>query len=105
MIDLDRIKELSAKGESLMVEFKGEEHGQLSDREIYDAVVCLANTDGGLILIGVEDDGRLTGARPRHGKTTDTTKLQAAIFNNTEPRINTRISLVPIPRAHIITIP
>ena len=104
MIDLDRIKELSAKGESLMVEFKGEEHGQLSDREIYDAVVCLANTDGGLILIGVEDDGRLTGARPRHGKTTDTAKLQAAIFNNTEPRINTRISLVPIPRAHIITI-
>ncbi len=65
------IQSFIAAGESLTVEFKGEERTSLSDREIYEAVVCLANTDGGVIIIGVEDDRRITGARPRHGKTTD----------------------------------
>lgn len=80
-------------GESLRVEFKGEQRAPLSDREIYEVVVCLANTEGGVLLIGVEKDGRATGARPRHGATTDPYRLQAAIFNNTEPPVNTRVSL------------
>ena len=58
MIDYDDVKKLASKGETLTVEFKGEERGQISDKEIYETVVCLANGDGGIILIGVEDDGR-----------------------------------------------
>jgi ATP-dependent DNA helicase RecG len=98
------IQNLIAAGESLTVEFKGEERTPLSDREIYEAVVCLANTDGGVLLIGVEDDRRMTGARPRHGKSTDPSRLQAAVFNNTEPRINTRVSVVPTPSGIVIAI-
>ena len=98
------IQQLIAGGETLAVEFKGEERAALSDREIYEAIVCLANTDGGTLLIGVEDDRRITGARPRHGNTTDPSRLQAAIFNNTEPRINTRISLVATPSGNVLAI-
>lgn len=103
-MDYDDIKKLISKGESLTLEFKGEGRNQFGDREIYETVVCLANGDGGTILIGVEDNGQITGARFRHGKTTDPMKLQAAIFNNTEPRINTRISLISTPKGNIINI-
>lgn len=90
------IKSLIAEGEKLTVEFKGEEREAFNDRALYENVVCLANGEGGTLLIGVEDDGRVTGARPRHGNSTEMQKLQAAIFNNTEPRINTRISVVAV---------
>ena len=70
MIDIDAslVRQLLRAGESLTVEFKSDRQRQLSDRELYEAVVCLANTQGGTILIGVEDDGRPTGAQPRHGQ-------------------------------------
>ncbi|MEX2491215.1 MAG: ATP-binding protein [Nitrospirales bacterium] len=88
----------------MRLEFKGEERGGINDREIYESVVCLANAEGGRLLIGVEDDGRITGAKPRHGTSTDATKLQAAIFNNTEPRINSRVSLIPTSQGNVISI-
>ena len=93
MIDIARLEQLVASGEALDVEFKSDRH-RISDSDIYEEVVALANASGGVLLIGVEDDGAVTGAKPRHGKTTDPIKLQAAIFNNTVPSINTRISVV-----------
>ena len=74
-MDTTTIEQYIRAGESLKVEFKGEQRESLSDREIYETVVCLANADGGILLIGVENDGRLTGARPRHGATTDPYRL------------------------------
>jgi ATP-dependent DNA helicase RecG len=98
------LQSLIAAGETLTAEFKGEEREAFNDRSLYENVVCLANGEGGALLIGVEDDGRVTGARPRHGATTDPSKLQAAIFNNTEPRINTRIAVVPVTGLPVIAI-
>jgi ATP-dependent DNA helicase RecG len=103
-MEVEELRKLIANGESLTLEFKGEERGAISDREIYEAIVCLANVDGGTLLIGVENDGRITGARPRHGTTTDSGKLQAAIFNNTEPRINARVSVIPAGEGDVIAI-
>ena len=59
-MDTTTIEQYIRAGESLKVEFKEEQRESLSDREIYEAVVCLANADGGILLIGVENDGRLT---------------------------------------------
>jgi ATP-dependent DNA helicase RecG len=87
------IGRLIAAGESLTVEFKGESRRSLPDREVYENVVCLANTEGGVLLIGVEDDGSVTGARPRHGSTIEPHRLGAAIRNNTAPPIGTRASV------------
>ncbi|MBK7251601.1 MAG: winged helix-turn-helix transcriptional regulator [Gammaproteobacteria bacterium] len=78
----ERLRSLIAAGESLNVEFKGEERGPLNDRDLVEAVVCLANrigTEPAWLLVGVEDDGRITGARPRHGSTTEVYKLAALI--------------------------
>ncbi len=86
----ETLRGLIADGESLSVEFKGEEHAALNDRDLVEAVVCLANRLGdepALLLVGVEDDGRITGARPRHGTATDTDKLAALVAGRTRPAL------------------
>lgn len=102
-MDANQLQSILQAGESLSVEFKSD-RGNISDSRIYEEVVALANTEGGVLLLGVEDDGTVTGAKPRHGRTTDTTKLRAAIFNNTVPNVNTRISLVPYPQGPVLVI-
>lgn len=46
--------------ETLEVEFKSD-RAKLSDSDLVDAVVAFANTAGGTIYLGVEDDGTVTG--------------------------------------------
>ena len=55
------------------------------------AVVCLANTQGGRIYVGVEDDGRITGLQPRHR---DPSGMAALIFNQTNPPQSVRVSIL-----------
>ena len=47
--------------ESLTVEFKSEQRRLQSDDEIVDNVVALANTQGGTLYLGIEDNGIVTG--------------------------------------------
>ena len=79
----DRAKKLIAAGETLDVELKGKERTPLSDSELVEAVICLSNRSGsqsGWLFVGVEDDGRITGARPRHGTgRTDPLRVQDLI--------------------------
>ena len=51
--------------ETLSKEFKSDIKG-LPDSELVEAVVALANTDGGHVYLGVEDDGTPTGAQRKH---------------------------------------
>jgi len=69
-----------AGGETLMVEFKSDQ-GPLPDADLIETVACLANGQGGTLLIGVEDDGRVTGLHPRHRSASAT--LVAFIANRT----------------------
>jgi ATP-dependent DNA helicase RecG len=59
------LRELIAGGETLTVEFKSD-RGPLPDADLIETVVCLANGQGGMLLLGIEDDGRITGLHPRH---------------------------------------
>ena len=77
------IESLIAGGETYTVEFKSD----VNDDELTEASVCLANGDGGQILIGVADDGTLVGARARHGDTTEPRRLEALIANKTSPAL------------------
>jgi|GEM_PF-3298765 len=79
---------LIADGETLALEFKGESKKQLSDRELVLVCVCMTNTTAGSLLIGVEKDGTISGAKPRHGTYTDPSKLSALIRNSTMPPID-----------------
>ena len=80
MLTLDQLTDIIAKGEQLDIEFKSDRR-TMPDRDIYEEVVSLANCKGGVLLIGVEDDGAITGAHPRHGDVTDPPKLQSAIMS------------------------
>ena len=94
-------------GETLAVEFKGEERSRLGDHDLVEAVACLANrsgTESGWLLIGVEDDGRLTGARQRHGDEADPSRIAALIANRTRPSIAVRIESVTLEGMPILVI-
>jgi ATP-dependent DNA helicase RecG len=103
-MDLDTLHRILEQGETLEVEFKSDRQRALSDNAIYEEIVALANSNGGVLLVGVEDNGSITGCRPRHNTTTDPLKVQSAIFHNTVPNINTRVNLIPHAQGQVLTI-
>lgn len=78
------------KKESMTVEFKSDRKS-LSDRELIEAVVCMANSDGGFIYLGVEDDGQVTGLHKNHE---DYQGLAAMIGNRTTPPVQVGIEVL-----------
>lgn len=81
-------------GESLSIEFKSEAKKPLNDRELVEAVICLANqvlSRPAWLVIGVEDDGSITGARPRHGDMTNGDKVAALIAARSRPPLAVRV--------------
>jgi len=77
------LRDIIAQGETLTVEFKSDTPSRkdgLSDNELQEAVVCLANHDGGLVLLGVEDDGTVTGLHRKHLASTPSS-LASALRN------------------------
>lgn len=91
---------LIRQGESLTLEFKGDIKG-LPDRELVAAVVALANTEGGDLLLGVEDDGTVTGLHPNHDNLTG---LPALIANKTNPAISVRVARIEVKGQNIARI-
>ena len=57
---LQEVKALAAKGEGLTIEFKKK---AAFPEKIVREVIALANTEGGDLLIGVDDDGTVCGQR------------------------------------------
>ena len=76
--------------ESLSVEFKSDVR-RLPDADLVATVVCLANTEGGAIYLGVEDDRRLTGLHAEHQNVSG---MSAMIANRTNPPLSVRISVL-----------
>jgi ATP-dependent DNA helicase RecG len=81
------IGKLIQLGESLMLEFKSDMKC-LPDRDLVAAVVSLANTDGGNLLLGVEDDGTVTGLHANHFNVSG---IPSLIANKTNPAISVRV--------------
>lgn len=77
--------------ETLTVEFKSDQPKKLQDSDIFDAVVAFANSDGGDLYLGVEDDGRVTGIHKDHS---NPITLSAYIANNTVPPISVRTEII-----------
>ena len=76
--------------ETLEIEFKSDLK-KLSDSDLVDAIVAFANTSGGSLYLGVEDDGSVTGLHEQH---TDITQLAALIANRTVPPVSVRTEIL-----------
>lgn len=87
--------------ESLHVEFKSERSKPIDDSTIINNVVAFANTQGGTLYLGIEDDGQVTGVSPQHR---NIDQLAAFVFNNTVPPTPVRPSVVNIDGHSVVAI-
>ena len=78
--------------ESLTVEFKSDRK-RLPDDELVESLVCLANTDGGELWLGVEDDGTPTGLHQQHR---DVVGLPGLVAARTSPSLVVAVDAVEI---------
>jgi len=99
-MESDELQELIDQGESLRVEFKSE----LDDRELVEETTAFANSDGGVLLIGVRDNGEILGAAARHGSSTDCGRVEALVRNRTEPPLNVTVSEVEIDGRRVLVV-
>ncbi len=76
--------------ETLTVEFKSDIK-KYSDADLFEDVVAFANTNGGDLYLGVEDDGTITGVHKDHS---NPITLSAYIANNTVPPISARTEIL-----------
>lgn len=76
--------------EAIDVEFKSDK-SPYPDNDLVEAVVGMANTSGGILYLGVEDDGTVTGVHKRHK---DPIGVTALIANKTVPPIGVRAEII-----------
>ena len=87
---LHELKRLVSEGEHQQLEFKRKaNHPERIVREL----VAFANTDGGILLIGVDDDGGIYGTKTPEG---DLHALEMAIEQYVRPKIRIRSAFVRI---------
>src|SRR5690554_8071788 len=84
---VDAVPIILPSTESMTVEFKSDRNGY-PDRELIEALTCLANTQGGELWLGVEDDGSASGLHPRHQ---DSVQLTQLVADNTSPALRVTI--------------
>jgi ATP-dependent DNA helicase RecG len=102
-----QVRALIDGGENLTVEFKGESHRPLSDHELLEAVVCLANRpegETGWVLVGVEDDGRVSGVQPRSGQAIDPLHVVSLIASRTRPSLACRAEVFEVEGKPVLVI-
>ena len=104
-METQELRQLLDGGETLTVEFKSDQGvGPINDIDVVEAVACLANGNGGFLLIGVDDDGIPHGAQPRHGPSTHPMRIQALIAGRTEPSVEVAVELVEVDDVEVIVI-
>lgn len=89
---IEELMKLISEGETLRIEFKSDLKS-LSDRELVATVMNLSNSEGGDLLLGVEDDGSITGLHPNHHNTRG---IVALIANKTNPSVSVKINTYTI---------
>lgn len=85
------MREIPTK-ESLTVEFKSDLK-RYPDAELVEEIVGMANTEGGTLFLGVEDDGTPTGLHKEHK---DAIRAAALVANRTVPSLSVRTEVFEI---------
>lgn len=76
--------------ESLEIEFKSDLKCY-PDHDLIEEIVGMANTVGGVLFLGVEDDGTITGVHKKHK---DAIGVTALIANSTVPPVAVRAEVI-----------
>lgn len=91
-MDPGQLHALIAGGETMTVEFK---RGDIDTDDLIEAVVCLANADGGRVLVGLDERSQeVTGARPWPRMGLDPVRIEAHIAANTEPALRASVEVI-----------
>lgn len=86
-------KEQIQCGESIQQEFKSDRN-RFSDNDLVYECVALANTAGGVLWLGVEDDGTISGLHPN--RNIDDSHPEVMVMNKTCPPLDIRGEFVKI---------
>ena len=78
------------KKETLTIEFKSDVDC-LDEKELVSEIVGMTNTEGGVLYLGVEDNGEVTGVHKRHK---DPNGAMALIANKTVPSLSVRAEII-----------
>ena len=82
--------------ETLEIEFKSD-RDQINDDDLVEALICLANAQGGTLYLGVENDGAVTGLHA--SRPADVSGLAAMVANRTVPRLQVQVQCIANQRA------
>lgn len=93
---LQELEDLVSKGEGQLLEFKKKAS---FPEKIVKEMVAFANTDGGQLLVGVDDDGALSGLKFAEE---DRFVIDNAIRTHIKPGIKCESELIPISRKRSI---
>ena len=86
--------------ESLTVEFKSDKHTYPLNK-LYEDLVGLANTDGGTLYLGIEDNGVPTGVDSQHKNCQE---ISARIQDNTVPPLFASLSIIKVDNVEVMAI-
>lgn len=78
------------KKETLTIEFKSD-IDCLDEKELVSEIVGMTNTEGGILYLGVEDNGDITGVHKKHK---DPNGAMALIANKTVPSLSVRAEII-----------
>lgn len=78
------------KKESLTIEFKSD-IDCFDEKELVSEIVGMTNTEGGVLYLGVEDNGNITGVHKKHK---DPNGAMALIANKTVPSLSVRAEII-----------
>ena len=78
------------KKETLTIEFKSD-MDCLDEKELVSEIVGMTNTEGGVLYLGVEDNGDITGVHKKHR---DPNGAMALIANKTVPSLSVRAEII-----------
>lgn len=87
--------------ETLEVEFKSD-RDCLHDDDLIEAIICLANANGGTLYLGVENDGSVTGLHATRPATI--AGLAVLISNRTVPRLQVHVQEIQNPTGRVAAI-
>jgi ATP-dependent DNA helicase RecG len=93
---LAELQSLIAQGEGQRLDFK---RGVPSVKALALMVVCLANGQGGKLLLGVEDDGRIVGCQSYN-----VPDLLSGIYRATDPPITVDVDEIDTPHGTVLVV-